>query len=298
MIKFVDFKLEIGEKKLENEIIEDEAGWQRGQIETKTGIKKRFISSKSSEELAFDAIKKIKKNKWIKDIDLVISVTNTPTTIFPNFSNYAHTFLDLKENCKCLGLNSGCTGFVEALELVNFYFQNGFKKALIITFDTYAKFLAQSDFSTRALFSDGASVTLLEKNTREWKIKLSKVSTAKNTQNSLNMKKKLDKISMHGPSVFAFGIKYVIKDIKNIVSRHPNTVCMFHQAGKVMLDGLIKSLPSNIIAPLNYHKYGNLVSTSIPCLMMENFELVNDKKSMLISGFGVGLSSHSLLLTK
>ena len=187
MIKFVDFKIVLGEKKISNKTIENEAGWVKGQVKLKTGINQRFVSSNSSENLAYKAIEKIKNNKWIKDVDLVISVTNNSTVLFPNFSNYAHTFLDLDENCKCLGLNSWLYGFVEALELVSFYFNNGTKKALIITYDTYTHFLSNSDYSTRTLFSDGASVTLLEKDIKQWKIKLSKISTAPNTQNSLVM---------------------------------------------------------------------------------------------------------------
>ena len=298
MIRFVDFKLALGEVIIDNDVIEDEAGWEKGQIELKTGIIKRFTTSESSEYLAYEAIKKIKNNKWIKNVDLIISITNTPSIIFPNFSNYAHSFLNLKEHCKCLGLNSGCTGFVEALELVNFYFQNGYKKALIITYDTYTRFLSKSDYSTRTLFSDGASVSLLERDNAQWKIELSKISTASNSQGDLIMEKKSNTIQMKGTSVFTFGIKHVKKDINELILNEPNSICIFHQAGKVMLEGLIKSLPKDILAPVNYSNYGNLVSTSIPCLMMENFELINNQKSMIMSGFGVGLSSHSLLLKK
>lgn len=298
MIRFVDFKLALGEVIIDNDVIEDEAGWEKGQIELKTGIIKRFTTSESSEYLAYEAIKKIKNNKWIKNVDLIISITNTPSIMFPNFSNYAHSFLNLKEDCKCLGLNSGCTGFVEAIELINFYFQNGYKKALIITYDTYTRFLSKSDYSTRTLFSDGASVSLLERDNAQWKIELSKISTASNSQGDLIMEKKSNTIQMKGTSVFTFGIKHVKKDINELILNEPNSICIFHQAGKVMLDGLIKSLPKNILVPVNYSSYGNLVSTSIPCLMMENFELIDNQKSMVMSGFGVGLSSHSLLLKK
>ena len=298
MIRFVDFKLALGEKVVENELIENEAGWERGQVKLKTGINVRFTSSQSSEYLAFEAIKKIKSNEWTREVDLVISVTNTPTINFPNFSNYAHSFLNLRKDCKCLGLNSGCTGFVEALELVNFYFQNGYKKALIITYDTYTNFLSKSDYSTRTLFSDGASVSLLEKDNKQWKIELSKISTASNSQNDLIMEKKSNTIQMKGTSVFTFGIKHVKKDVTELISNAPNSICIFHQAGKVMLEGLINTLPNDTIVPLNYSSYGNLVSTSIPCLMMENFELINNQKSMVMCGFGVGLSSHSLLLKR
>lgn len=298
MIKFVDFKLAIGEKKINNDTIEDEAGWERGQVYLKTGINQRFISSKSSENLAYEAIKDIKNLNWIKNVDLVISVTNTPSTLFPNFSNFAHTFLNLKNDCKCLGLNSGCTGFVEALELIYLYFKNGYKKALIITYDTYTQFLSNSDFSTRTLFSDGASVTLLEKDINQWSIKSSKVSSVSNTQNCLIMEKKNNKINMKGPSIFTFGLKHVKKDINELILNIPKSIYLFHQAGKVMLDSLIKSLPDNSIVPINYPVYGNLVSTSIPCLMNENLKLINENNSLVMCGFGVGLSSHSILMAK
>ena len=60
MIRFVDFKLALGEVIIDNDVIEDEAGWEKGQIELKTGIIKRFTTSESSEYLAYEAIKKIK----------------------------------------------------------------------------------------------------------------------------------------------------------------------------------------------------------------------------------------------
>ena len=46
MIRFVDFKLALGDVIIENDVIEDEAGWEKGQIELKTGIIKRFTTSR------------------------------------------------------------------------------------------------------------------------------------------------------------------------------------------------------------------------------------------------------------
>ena len=62
MIKFVDFKIVLGEKKISNKTIENEAGWVKGQVKLKTGINQRFVSSNSSENLAYKAIEKIKTN--------------------------------------------------------------------------------------------------------------------------------------------------------------------------------------------------------------------------------------------
>ena len=63
----------------------------------------------------------------------------------------------------------------------------------------------------------------------------------------------------------------------------------------MVLDVLERKLPQNIKIFKNYQNYGNLVSASIPNLIMENFnELQNNK--IIISGFGVGLSHNAILL--
>ena len=85
MIRFVDFKLALGDVIIESDVIEDEAGWEKGQIELKTGIIKRFTTSRSSEYLAYEAIKKIKNNEWMKNVDSIISITTLPVLFFQIF---------------------------------------------------------------------------------------------------------------------------------------------------------------------------------------------------------------------
>ena len=68
--------------------------------------------------------------------------------------------------------------------------------------------------------------------------------------------------------------------------------------GKKIIDLVEKKLPENIHLKKNYKNYGNLVSASIPNLMIENLEEINFCKHLLISGFGVGLSHNSILLYK
>ena len=60
-------------------------------------------------------------------------------------------------------MNSGCSGFVDALEIIYSLFKSGkFSNALLINSDTYSKFL-NNNRSTRTLFSDGATATFIEK---------------------------------------------------------------------------------------------------------------------------------------
>jgi 3-oxoacyl-[acyl-carrier-protein] synthase-3 len=73
---------------------------------------------------------------------------------------------------------------------------------------------------------------------------------------------------------------------------------VFHQASKFILDQLRKmmELPQNKV-PVKLAKHGNTVSSSIP-LILEDHLYSKDKKNIVISGFGVGLSVASGLLSR
>jgi 3-oxoacyl-[acyl-carrier-protein] synthase III len=103
---------------------------------------------------------------------------------------------------------------------------------------------------------------------------------------------------MKGSEVFTFGLKFVKKDLQNMSSKYPESLVILHQAGKVMLDGLMKVIGEDALIPCNFKKHGNLVSSSIPFLLYENLEEFNNSKSIIMSGFGVGLSSHTIVLSK
>ena len=70
-----------------------------------------------------------------------------------------------------------------------------------------------------------------------------------------------------------------------------------HQASKFVLDNVQKGLAvSQEKIPTSLHLTGNLVSSSIPFLIENNFEKFTDGRLNVLSGFGVGLSCSSLAL--
>ena len=206
--------------------------------------------------------------------------------------------LGLETKTKCIGLNAGCTGFVDAIELAYSFFSSGFaKQAIIINSDTYSKYIHDNDRSTRTLFSDGALVTMLSKDANGYKITKKTHSCSKSSYGHL-IKKEFDgkrRIKMNGPKVLQFAMSNVARDLQELIEKDEKYVLFPHQAGKLVLDVLERKLPQNIKIFKNYQNYGNLVSASIPNLIMENFnELQNNK--IIISGFGVGLSHNAILL--
>ena len=283
-----------------NEDIESLVGWSSADVFKKTGIKTRYISTEdeTAELLALKAIRQIDKEK-IVDCDLIVSVSNTQSNDFPTIAHYVHSELGLDRRVKCIGINAGCTGFVDAIEIVYSLFCSGFySKAAIVNADTYSKFL-NNERSTRTLFSDGALVTIVTKDSSGFQIKNKISSSAAGTYKNL-IKTEFEGervIKMNGPKVLQFAMDTVQRDLLELIDTKQDYVLFPHQAGKLVLDTLERKLPKNIKIFKNYSDYGNLVSASIPNLIRENLHELNHK-SIIISGFGVGLSHNALLLEK
>ena len=305
MLHFKDIQIVLGKKIEENILIEKKLGFLKNEIEEKTGIKKRYIASKtqSSETLAIDAAKKIKKKNNLSKLTHIISVTNTPKIVFPSVAHYVCSALKLNQQIHCIGINSGCSGYVDAVALSHDILKaNKNSEILITTSDTYSKFIGKSDRSIKPLFSDGGSATLLRHNKFGWKIEKKFSNTILNTQENLtfrenNITKKMI-IKMNGPEVLSFAIQYVIPKIQELTKNEKNCVLFSHQAGKIVMNKIKKKLNSKIKIPMNYSEYGNLVSTSIPNILMKNIKNIKQYKKIILSGFGVGLTHTHLKLKK
>jgi len=286
-----------------NEELEKILDWKLGKIEAKTGIRKRYISNQSetTESLAIDAVKKISDYDLL-DINLIISVTNTPSLSFPTLAHFINSEISTAQDTHCLGINSGCSGFVDALIIANnFLMSANCNKVLIVTSDTYSKYIDPLDSSIRTLFSDGASAVIIEKDKSGFLIEKTITNTKKNSEKHLCMKhegKSIQAIHMNGPQVLTFAVGTVLPGIKKIISKEVNYAMIPHQAGKLVLDTFKNKIPKNVKIYENYQNFGNLVSTSIPNLLFEKSAILEKEKNLILAGFGVGLSHASVHLFK
>ena len=103
---------------------------------------------------------------------------------------------------------------------------------------------------------------------------------------------------MNGPKVLQFALSKVSPEINKIIDKTNNCNIFPHQAGKIVLDALSKGIPKGCKLYTNYDEVGNLVSSSVPKLIYDNFKTFNTSRLVLLSGFGVGLSHSSVLLEK
>jgi 3-oxoacyl-[acyl-carrier-protein] synthase-3 len=295
MINISRIYYKLGGKIEQNSIIEKEFRLKKDSICRLTGINKRFISTKNetSEKLALEVCKSL-KTKEISKISHIISVTNTPSIQFPGISNYVCNSLNLN-NVHCINLNSGCTGYVDALilayDIINF---NKKSKILIVTADTYSKYINKNNKSIRPLFSDGSSASIIHYAKNGFKSTYRRTNNVSNSQKDLIFEKK--NISMNGPAIVSLITTYVIPELKKN-SRNVDGIYL-HQAGKIAINLIKANLYKGYFVPTNFEKYGNLVSTSIPVLLKENLKKFKESKKILICGFGVGLSMSLLKLEK
>lgn len=299
MIRFKEIQVFLGSCKEENKHIEKDVGWEEGQIFEKTGITTRVISAhdEGTELLASKSSKKLKSS--LNGINLIISVTNTPSKNFPGISNFIHSLLDLDNRCHCISLNAGCSGYVDALRIAYSEIKrNHSSRVLIVTSDTYSKYISRDNRSIRPLFGDGSSCTLIDYDEGGFTLEKESYISKKDSQDVLCMSN--NEIFMDGPKVLSFGISNVIPQLKEIISSIDlqESILIPHQAGKIMIDRVKNSIDKKIEVLENYRHTGNLVSTSIPNAIYQSKINLNNYKTLIFVGFGVGLASSIIVLTK
>jgi 3-oxoacyl-[acyl-carrier-protein] synthase-3 len=108
---------------------------------------------------------------------------------------------------------------------------------------------------------------------------------------------------MNGREIFNFAARTVPSDVKRVLELNNLQIddidrFLLHQGSKYIVDFLIKrlGLPEEK-TPYVIEDYGNTVSSSIPIMLKP---LLSDTtvSRVLISGFGVGLSWASGILTR
>ena len=108
---------------------------------------------------------------------------------------------------------------------------------------------------------------------------------------------------MDGMAVFNFGMSEEPRDVKNIVEAarlelSSVDLLIYHQANKFMTDFFSKWLKfDKAKTPYSIRKYGNTSSASIPLtIVSELHDAYPERKNVILSGFGAGLSWGSVLL--
>ena len=141
--------------------------WDMDLIFEKTGIAARHIAApdECASDLAVAAAQKLFHEHDVDphSIDFVLLCTQTPDYPLPTTACLLQSRLGLRTNVGALDFNLGCSGFVYGLSLADGLIRSGAaKRVLLLTAETYSKYIHPADRSLRTIFGDGAAATLIE----------------------------------------------------------------------------------------------------------------------------------------
>ncbi len=141
-------------------------GWSVEKIEEKTGIAERRISAprEFASDLAVAAAQRLFAAGLCQpaEIDALILCTQSPDYLLPTTACLVQARLGLSTQVAAFDLNLGCSGFIYGLGIASGLVATGqARRVLLITADTYSKFIHPNDKSVRTLFGDGAAAALI-----------------------------------------------------------------------------------------------------------------------------------------
>lgn len=283
-----------------DELIRQFPEWTAEKIFAKTGIASRHVAADGEDalDLAEKACRKLfGEGVDPLAIDYVLLCTQSPRYRLPSSACLLQDRLGLKKGIGALDYDLGCSGFVYGLSLAKGLVKGGMaKNVLLVTAETYTKYIGVQDKSTRTIFGDGAAATLVDRTMAD-AIGEFAFGTDGSGADKLILREG-ENLHMDGPDIFNFTLDIVPKTMdevcaKNGITRDQVDLFVFHQANKFMLDTIrkVNFIPKDKFY-IDLEDTGNTVSSTIPIALKraaDNGILQKNMKVMLL-GFGVGLS--------
>ena len=281
--------------------------WTEEKIFAKTGIASRHVVADGVDvlSLAESACRKLFDEGDVdpSQIDFILLCTQSPKYRLPSTACILQDRLGIPKTAGALDYDLGCSGFVYGLALAKGLVKGGVAKSiLLVTAETYTKYIGEMDKSTRTIFGDGAAATLIDESAA-CRIGEFVLGTDGSGAEKLILRDG-EHLTMDGPEIFNFTLDVVPQTIdavcaKNGISREGIDLFVFHQANKFMLDTIrkVNGLPRDKFY-VNLEDTGNTVSSTIP-IALKHAEMEGKLKlgmKVMILGFGVGLSWGGTIL--
>ncbi len=301
------------------------------EVVDKIGIfERRFTDENTTaSDLCFAAADKLLNDLHVNrdEIELLIFVSQTPDYRMPATSVILQSRLGLPKSTLAFDLSLGCSAFVYGLSVVYSIMQNsGIKKALLLDGETRSKVYSPKDRTTAFIFGDGGVAALIERDPKYGKSYFSLNSDGsrsglikidaggyRHPSSSDTVKEKVvdehgnirsdEQAYMKGADVFNFVLREIPKDIKKVVNYSELEIqdlnfYVFHQANNYINSYLAKKLKLDLKkTPSTIHKFGNTSSVSIPLTIVSELkDEIKTRKTVLLAGFGVGLSWASAVI--
>ncbi len=315
------------------ELSEKYPEWNVEKIYKKTGISSRSIVAPGEcvSDMAVAAAQKLFNKKVCvkEEIECLILCTQSPDYFLPSTACIIQDRLELPKGIAAFDYNLGCSGYIYGLAIAKSLIETGiFNNIILITAETYTKYLNPTDKSVRTIFGDGAAATFLcAKKCEEEMIgpfifgtdgsgaeklivpagghrRPIDSSTAIELVCDDGIKRSPENLYMDGAEIFNFTLDRVPQMIKDLLNKSETKFddvgyFIFHQANRFMLETLRKKIkiPKDKFC-INNEYFANTVSATIPMALEIEFNdgKIKNNDLVMLAGFGVGLSWGATLI--
>lgn len=294
--------------------------WTEEKITKKLGIIQRHVANRNetAADLAVAAAEKMFASNSInkQDIDYLIFCTQSADYILPSTACCIQSRLDLGNHIGAIDVNLGCSGWIYGLSLAKGLIVGGMaNNVLLLTAETYSKYLHPKDKGNRTIFGDGAAATLVstdglaevgqfsfgtDGNGAENLIVRTGGARQRETLNDLSFDdfgnpKSSDYLYMNGTEILNYTLDRIpslIEDVlkKNGVAMEDIGLHVYHQANKYIAN--LQRVKMKIPTEKYYCCFanvGNTVSSTIPIAIYEALQDSSIQKGMKVLSVAQGL---------
>ncbi len=282
----------------------------------RTGIAQRYwvANGETALTLALEATRNLlnRENLLPEHLNLIVCSTGTPIHCTPSMAclllgelTPAHIPLSIQ----AYDLNAACSGYLYALQAgYDFLQSEPDANVLIVTTEVLSTRLQPDDFSTRILFGDAASASLLrgghDSHTGTVRVQRPFLSAKGDVDLSICVPATTrdEPVTMHGKKVFAEAVKAMSLALEHSCQEAGLTlgdlaIVIPHQANQRILDAVGRrlNLPTDKIFS-NIRDVGNTSSNTIPLSLYQNLPRSRSGDRIGLCAFGGGFTYGATIL--
>lgn len=311
------------------ELVKEFPEWSVDKVAQKVGVDSRHLAAdkETAGDMAEKAAKKLFEDYNIdpKSIDFLMLCTQSPDYFLPSTACILQNRLGIPTSAGAFDYNLGCSGCIYGMAMAKGLISAGIaNNVLLLTAETYNKYLHPDDKSNRSIFGDGAAACLIStegfaeigefvlgtdgSGAENLIVKTGaarcKQPTGLCDEDSEGHIRRDDYLYMNGGAIFNFTLDAVPAMMNQLFEKSGLTkddidYYVFHQANKFMLNTIRKVcvLPKDKFY-IDLASVGNTVSSTILIGLKECFSnnAFQPGMKVMCCGFGVGLSWGGVIM--
>lgn len=311
------------------ELLKDFPEWSVDKVTAKVGVTSRHLAAdnETAGDLAEKAARRLFEEYGISpsEIDFLLLYTQSPDYFLPSTACLLQHRLGIPVTSGAFDYNLGCSGCIYGLAVAKGLVSAGIaRNVLLLTAETYSKYLHPSDKSNRSIFGDGAAACLIS---TDGFVEIGDFVCGTDGSGAENLIVKTgaskqrkptgifkedeeghtwydDYLYMNGGAIFNFTLETVPVLVRQLLDKSGSQkeeidYFIFHQANKFMLNTIRKVcvLPKEKFY-VSLENTGNTVSSTVliglkDCLLNGT---IKAGMQVVVAGFGVGLSWGGTIL--